>query len=591
MTTHPEGIRWNLSSIYTGMDDHAIERDCAMVRSEAAALRERFRGKIDQIFPSEMAVLLQKLETINQMMGKLGAYAFLLFAVDTADEEKSAFFQSMKELSSALSAELTFFDIEWANLDEARAAVHMQDSSLAQYHHFLRKSRIYRDHLLSEPEERVISRYSVVAGSAMNSLFSKVMSRMSFGADRLSQEELMSKLRDVSAAVRKQAQEDFTAGLREYGHILTHIYNTVISEKMIVDDLRSYPNWIRSMNLANELSDAAVENLVGSVVSRYDIPQRFYHLKRKILGVETLYDYDRYAPLDTVNRTYSWEYACAAVLDAFDTVSPAMGDIARTFFEKKWIDSVCRPGKRSGAFAHPVTPDAHPVIMTNFTGNFRDMETLAHELGHGIHQYLAHQQGYFGSSTPLVLAETASVFAEMVLFRSEYAKLSDNRQKLAALCAKIESIIATVFRQISMNRFEDAYHTTRREKGELGSAEISQLWMRSQRDMFGDSVELTENYSIWWSYIPHFINAPGYVYSYAFGELLVLSLYSQYLQQDDKDAYMKRYMELLGKGGVVPPAEALTSLGVDITSPEFWNSGLGAIEELVNEAELLYKNL
>ncbi|MBB5021238.1 M3 family oligoendopeptidase [Desulfurispira natronophila] len=589
MTKGNDGIRWDLSAIYTGMDDHKVSEDRRFVQEEARGIRERFRGRIGEIFPSEMAVLLQKLERINETYGRLGAFAFLLFAADTSDEKISGFLQSMQELGSNLSSDLSFFDIEWSSLDDQQAQVHLDDPKLASYHHFLRKSRKYRDYVLSEPEERIVARYSIVAGSSFTKLFNKVMGKLTFGAEQLGQEQVLSRLHDASREVRQQAQQDYTEGLKDNIHILTHIYNTVITEKMISDELRNYPHWVHSMNLSNDLSDDAVENLVGSVVSRYDIPQRYYRLKGEILGVDRLYDYDRYAPLRKVNKHYSWEYAQAAVLDSLDAISPQMAGIAREFFDKHWIDSVCHPRKRSGAFAHPVTTDTHPVILTNYTGNFRDMETLAHELGHGIHQYLARKQGYFGSNTPLVLAETASVFAEMVLFEREYAKLCDPQEQLAALCAKIESILATVFRQISMNRFEHAFHTTRRKEGELSSERISALWMETQQAMFGDSVELTQNYSLWWSYIPHFINAPGYVYSYAFGELLVLALYNQYRQASDKDAFIDRYLEVLSLGGTCTPADALAKLDVNIDNPEFWSSGLAAIEELVNEAELLYK--
>ncbi|MCI5133289.1 MAG: oligoendopeptidase F, partial [Candidatus Electrothrix sp. EH2] len=359
----------------------------------------------------------------------------------------------------------------------------------------------------------------------------------------------LSDLYDSDRKIRRKAAQELTQGLQSQLHVLTHIFNTILADKMISDRLRKYPSWIRTRNLSNELEDATVDALVTASVGRYDLVQRYYRLKKNLLGLDELQDYDRYAPLPSLpDQEISWQECRAMVLKGFHNFSPELADIAELFFSRNWIHAPLLEGKRGGAFAHPAVPDAHPYVLVNYTGNLRDVSTVAHELGHGVHQYLAREQGYYNSNTTLVLAETASVFAELLIFHRQLELLENPAQRRAFICQKLESVFATVFRQISMNRFEDMIHNKRREQGELSAELLSELWMESQEAMFGDAVNLSEQYRIWWSYIPHFLHTPGYVYSYAFGELLVLALYRIYLEKG-ASSFMPKYTELLARGG------------------------------------------
>lgn len=361
------------------------------------------------------------------------------------------------------------------------------------------------------------------------------------------------------------------------------MFNTLLAEKASDDRLRKYPTWITSRNLSNETTDEAVQALVDAVTNRYDIVARYYHVKKQLLGVDTLYDYDRYAPLPGAESRYSWDEARQIVITAFNAFSPRMAEVADEFFTKNWIHAPVKQGKRGGAFASPTVPSAHPFVFVNYTGTGRDVMTLAHELGHGIHMYLSRQHGIFGAYTPLTTAEMASVFGEMLVFNDLMAKESDPSVRLAMLASKIEDTFATVFRQVSMNRFENAVHTARREQGELSTETISALWMDTQRTMFGNSVTLRDDYGIWWSYIPHFINTPGYVYAYAFGELLVLALFNKYKREGE--SFVPRYIDVLSSGGSDKPENILAKAGVDLTDPTFWQEGLSIIDDMVSDLQ------
>jgi oligoendopeptidase F len=394
---------------------------------------------------------------------------------------------------------------------------------------------------------------------------------------------VLSKLYDPEREVRHRAAESVTKGLKDMSRTTTYIFNTLLADKASDDRTRKYPTWITSRNLANEVDDAMVEALIQAVTSRYDIVARYYRLKRKLLGLDELFDYDRYAPLPAADRQYTWSEAQEIVLSAYTAFHPEMANIARNFFDKHWIDAAIVPGKRSGAYSHPVVPSVHPYVFMNYEGTPREVMTLAHELGHGVHQWLARDQGILQCGTPLTTAETASVFGEMLVFQDLMKAEPDPRLKLAMLTAKIEDSFATIFRQVSMNRFEDAIHSARRAEGELSTDRLSELWLQTQRAMFGDSVTITDNYGIWWSYVTHFTSVPGYVYAYAFGNLLVLALYARY--QEVGPEFAENYLAMLEAGGADWPHEIMKPLGVDLTDPKFWNQGLRIMEEMVKEAE------
>jgi oligoendopeptidase F len=573
-------VEWNLNDLYSGYDDPVIEQDISFCQDEAKAINSEYAGRMENLAAEELNALVARLESLEIRMGKLFTFAFLNFATRTHDQQVSAFLQRMREVGSSIGKDTVFFELAWNELDRNKAESLLADDVLTHYHHHLENMRKYAPHQLSEIEEKLLLERSPVGRGSWTTLFEKVMGHMKFGEKQRTEEEVLADLYSPDRAVRMAAAEELTEALKGHLHILIHIFNTLLAEKMISDRLRSYTGWVSSMNLGNELEDKTVETLIEATVNRYDIPQRYYRVKKQILGLDELLDYDRYAPLPHLPDTkITWEAGRSMVLDAFGEFSPRMAEIAGYFFDKKWIHAPVYEGKRGGAFAHPCVPDVHPYVLVNYTGNLRDVSTVAHELGHGVHQYLAAEQGYYNSNTTLVLSETASVFAELLVFNSQLELLSDKEEKNAFICQKLESIFATVFRQISMNRFEDKVHNARRVQGELKSEEVADFWMATQREMFGDAVTLSENYGTWWSYIPHFLHTPGYVYSYAFGELLVLALYALY--KKDKASFVPKYLELLSAGGSRTPYELVEPFGVNLDDPGFWNDGLQIIDDLL----------
>ncbi|WP_339137477.1 MAG: M3 family oligoendopeptidase [Candidatus Electrothrix sp. GW3-4] len=577
-------VLWNLTDLYESLDDSMIQDDLDFCHQEADLLQEN-QGKLAELEPAVFARTVRRLERIHANLGRIQTYAFLNFATQVKNAEAGAFLQKITEESSKINRDMVFFNLEWAKLDQTAAERLLAHEEMAPYQHFLTNLRRYADHLLSEAEEELLVELEPVGTGSWLNLFEKVMGHLEFGEERRGEEEVLSDLYDKDQEIRRKAAQELTEGLQSQLHILTHIFNTILAEKMISDRLRSYPSWIKTRNLSNELEDVTVEALVTASVDRYDLVQRYYRLKKELLGLDELQDYDRYAPLPSLpDQQVSWQECRDMVLAGFRGFSPELADIAELFFAKNWIHAPLLEGKRGGAFAHPAVPDAHPYVLVNYTGNLRDVSTVAHELGHGVHQYLAREQGYFNSDTTLVLAETASVFAELLIFHRQLDLLDNPAQRRAFICQKLESIFATVFRQISMNRFEDLIHNSRRKKGELSAETLSDLWLESQEAMFADAVTLSEQYRIWWSYIPHFLHSPGYVYSYAFGELLVLALYRIY-QQEGAASFVPKYIELLSQGGSQSPYELLKPFAIDLNDPGFWQGGLAVIEEMLISVE------
>ncbi len=577
-------VLWNLTDLYDSLNDEQIQDDLDFCHQEADLLQET-QGRLAELEPATFARTVKRLERIQANLGRIETYAFLNFSTQVKNAEAGSFLQKIKEESSKINRKLVFFNLEWAKMDQAVTDRLLAHEEVAPYRHFLTNLRRYADHLLSEAEEELLVEFEPVGTESWLTLFEKVLGHLQFGEDKRGEEEVLSDLYDSDREIRRKAAQELTEGLQSQLHILTHIFNTILAEKMISDRLRNYPSWIRTRNLSNELEDVTVDALVTASVGRYDLVQRYYHLKKDLLGLDELQDYDRYAPLPSLpDQQISWQECRSMVLEGFRGFSPEMADIAELFFEKNWIHAPLLEGKRGGAFAHPAVPDAHPYVLVNYTGNLRDVSTVAHELGHGVHQYLAREQGYFNGDTTLVLAETASVFAELLIFHRQLEILENPAQRRAFICQKLESIFATVFRQISMNRFEELIHNSRRKKGELSAAALSDLWMESQEAMFGDSVNLSEQYRTWWSYIPHFLHTPGYVYSYAFGELLVLALYRIY-QVEGAASFVPKYTSLLAQGGSLSPYELFKPFNIDLNDPEFWQGGLAVIEEMLVSVE------
>jgi oligoendopeptidase F len=580
------GVDWDIEPLLDGAEIDALV-DRAEVITTALATR---RGAVAGFTVDELRTVMEQFAELSDLLGRAGNYAALRFAVDTVDPKNGALMARVEERSTAIFTQLLFFDLEWAALDDDTVEALLADPSLAFCAHSLRSRRRYREHLLTEPEERILTEKQVTGASAWGRLFAELSSAITVelpdgegGSRTAPLEQGLALLQHPDREVRRSAAAAVTAGLAPGLRTRGFVFNTLLNDKAIDDRLRRYPTWVSSMNLSNEATDESVEALVAAVQARYDIPQRWYRVKAQVLGLDRLADYDRMASVAASDTEIGWREAKDIVLDAYRSFSPDLADAARRFFDERWIDAPTKPGKRPGAFCAYTVPSHHPYLLLNWTSRTRDVLTLAHELGHGLHAYLARHQGVFHQTTPLTLAETASVFGETVTNGRLLAALDDPNDRFALLASVVEDSIATVFRQVAMNRFEHEVHTARRSEGELSVEAFNELWARTQIAMLGDHVEVTEGYRTWWSYIPHFINTPGYVYAYAYGQLLALSVYRRYEEQGE--AFVPRYLELLRAGGSLPPAELGRIVGCDLDDPGFWDGGLAIIDAKVTAAE------
>ncbi|MFW5772124.1 MAG: M3 family oligoendopeptidase [Phototrophicaceae bacterium] len=592
--TGAESITWDLTPLYSGLDDLAIDADMQCAEALVDDFASRYRGRVSLLEADELLEAVQALEAIYDVTGRIQSYAGLVHATDTVDARTNALVAKVDEFEARVSQKFVFFQLEWNAVDETRAEALLADPALAKYRHMLEAQRRYQPYQLDEGREQLLLEKNVTGRSAWERFFSQLMGAMRYELDgeELTQSQVLVRLYSPERDVRRAAADSLTEGLRKRSMELTYIFNVLAADKATDDRLRGFPTWISSRNLSNKAPDAVVDALIEAVTARYDLVMRHYRLKRALLGLDELTDYDRYAPLPVKesDKRYVWDEARQIVLDAFNQFSDTMSESARRFFDENWIHAALAPNKRGGAFAHPVVPDVHPYVFLNYTGKARDVATLAHELGHGIHMLLSGQKsGLFGLYTPLTTAEMASVFAEMLVFSDLMEKETDPGARLAMLAAKVEDTFATVFRQVSMNRFEHGMHTARRGEGELPTERLSELWLDSQRAMFGDSVNLRDEYGLWWSYVPHFLHTPGYVYAYAFGELLVLALFDIYKEQGAD--FVPKYIRVLEAGDSDWPENILAEVGVDLNDPAFWSRGLNAIEALVEQEEALAREV
>lgn len=579
-------VHWDLDPL---LEDRTIEDWLAEADTIADEI-ETFRGKIAEADAATLLKLLDASERLADAMGRAGYFAMLHFSTDTANPENGARLAMVEERSAAIGSRLVFVELEWAEADDAHAEAVLADPSLHQYDHYLRSIRRTRPHLLSEPEERLLTEFSPTGRSAWVRLFDELTSAITLtlpegvsGAGTTAGlEQGLTLLHHPDRGVREGAANAVTAALAPGLSTRAFVYNTVLADKSTEDRFRRFSTWISSRNLDNEASDESVQALIEAVVSRYDIPQRWYTLKAGLLGIDQLTDYDRYAPIATEEQPVTWTEAKELVLAAYDSFSPEMAGIANEFFDGRWIDAPVTPGKRPGAFCAYTVASHHPYVLLNWTGTMRDVATLAHELGHGIHAYLSRQQGNLSQSTPLTLAETASVFGEQVTQQLVMSQLTDPTARLSMLAAGLEDSIATVFRQVAMNRFEDRVHQHRRNEGELSTDMFAEAWIDTQRDMLGDSVQLTDGYKDWWSYVPHFIGTPGYVYAYAYGQLLALSVYAKFV--DEGPSFVPSYVKMLSAGGSMSPEALCALVDCDITDPAFWANGLTLVDAQLAEA-------
>jgi oligoendopeptidase F len=580
---------WDLGPLVDGEGRAGAERQLGEGKDRASKFQSRYAGKVAELDAAALQTAMRELEEINELIGRAGSYASLEFATDTADPARGALLQLVQERATEIETLLLFFDLEWAEVDDEKADELLASDELDRYRHHLQSVRRYRPHLLSESEEKILAEKSISSQAAWGRLFGELTAALRVDLDEteLTLEVALSRLQSPDREVRRSAADAVSVALEPGLRTRGFIYNTLVFDKSVEDRLRRYPNWLASRNLANEASDESVMALIKAVRGRYDIPQRWYRLKAKLLGVDRLADYDRSAPVLAEDIVYSWGEARDLVLDTYQSFSPVAGEVTRQFFDDHWIDAPVRPHKRGGAFCAYTVPSVHPYVMLNFTATRRDVLTMAHELGHGLHASLARPQGVFHQSTPLTLAETASVFGEELVFGRMLAEASDDEQRLGLLAERVDGAIATVFRQMAMNRFEHLVHTRRRSEGELSTDRINETWVETQAELFGDSVEITGGYRMWWSYVPHFMNTPGYVYAYAYGLLLALSVYSRYLEEGDP--FVPQYIELLSAGGSRSPEELAAIVGIDLSDPGFWDSGLALVEHQLAEAEALAK--
>lgn len=586
------GVVWNLSDLYRRLDDPAIEQDLSEALARAQAFAQRYRGRLrSEIAPVELHDALRELESLYEQMDKPLHYAQLVHAEDTQNPRHGALLQSAQERNTQVRQHLLFFDLEWMDLSDDVAQRYIQAPELTRYRHYLERARLFRPHKLSEPEEKLMDLKANTGNRAFQRLFSEHVAGLTVKLGRgksaqvVNLDRALATLHDPQRTARKTAAQAITTTLKSNARLLTYIFNTLVFDHKITDELRRFPTPMSARHLANEIEPRTVEALMTACERSHEIAQEYYQLKKRLLGLRTLYNYDRYAPLFADLPTCAWAEAHRLVLEAYTDFSPEAGRIVREFFDKNWIDAEVRMGKTGGAFSASTVPSAHPYILMNYTDRMRDAMTLAHELGHGLHQYLSRQAGYLQCDTPLTTAEMASTFGEILTFRRLLKETQDPKVQLALLCGKLEDSFATIFRQIVLTRFEQKLHEARRAQGELTPEQINQLWLDANRLMFGNSVKLTDDYGWWWLYIGHFIHMPFYCYAYAFGELLVLALYQKY--QREGDAFVPKYLELLASGGAESPPKLLAPLGVDINDPNFWNTGLEFLGNLVTQARSL----
>ena len=605
--TDPElqAAAWDLEPLVEGEGQDGVERRLGDALQQAQAFAERYAGKLGELDSAGLQEAMSELAGIFELVGRAGYYAALRFSTDTADPANGALLQKVQEQETAIQTTLLFFELEWAALSDERAEELRSGDGLDFCRHHLRNVRRYREHLLSEPEEKILAEKALTGASAWTRLFEELTSAIevelpaagaggrdgagdsamagSSACETVALDVALSRLSLADREVRRGAAEAVTAALAPGLRTRAFLFNTLLADKATDDRLRSYPHWLAARNLANEASDESVRALIEAVRERYEIPRRWYRLKARLLGVERLADYDRMASVTEDEVSFPFGQAREIVLDCYSSFSPELGALARRFFDERRIDAPVRPAKRGGAFCAAAVPSVFPYVLLNYTARRRDVLTLAHELGHGVHFALAARQGIFHQSTPLTLAETASVFGETIVFGRLLEEDTTPASRLALLAENLEDTIATVFRQVAMNHFEDLVHTARREQGELSVERLGELWAESQAELFGDSVELTAGYSTWWSYIPHFIGSPGYVYAYAYGQLLALSVYERYEQTGPE--LVPRYLELLAAGGSRSPEELGRIVGVDLADPGFWAAGLDLVERQLQEAE------
>jgi oligoendopeptidase F len=591
---HPEGSSgggvglpvWNLGDLYTSPQDERIESDLATAAAQAAAFETQYRLKLGSLSGADLAAAIGTYEAVEESLGRVMSYAQLLFSADSTDPAHGQFYQTMSERVTVISTHLLFFTLELNLIGEADLAEKPQDPALARYASWLRDLRVFLPHQLSDELEKLLHEKEVTGHSAWSRLFDETTAgmRLTIRGEELTLSAALNKLSDPDRKLREEAGKAVGAAMRAHEKMFSLITNTLAKDKEIIDNWRRYPTPASRRNRGNMVEDEVVAALNDAVVASYPkLSHRYYAMKAKWLGLDRLEYWDRNAPLpDDDDRGIGWNEAKARVLDAYGAFTPELARIAEPFFSRSWIDAALRPGKAGGAFAHPTVPSAHPYVLMNYHGRTRDVMTLAHELGHGVHQVLAAKQGYLMSGTPLTLAETASVFGEMLTFRSLLDAETDPKRRRVMLAQKVEDMLNTVVRQIAFYQFETKIHAERRN-GELLPGRIGEIWLEVQTASLGPAFHFDDEYRLYWAYVPHFIHSPFYVYAYAFGDCLVNALYAVYQETPDKQDFAEKYLTMLRAGGTLRHKELLAPFGLDASAPTFWQKGLDVISGFIDE--------
>jgi oligoendopeptidase F len=587
------GVAWDLGVLYASPDDPRIDMTLQDLASRADAFDKTYRGTIStQGGPAAQHLLhgLQEAELLADAAYRLSAYSRLLYAADTTQDAHRALMQRVEEALTAFQNKVLFFDLEWLEVDDASAERLLNDPLLATYHHYLSSARRYKPHTLSEPEEKLMNDKDLTGISAWQKLFTEFTSSQKYAMEmdgqmrEMNQSEVLTLMRRPDREVRRRAHETFFGTLEKNSQVLSFIYDTRFQDHLVNGRLRKYDSPAQPRHLDNNIDGAAVETMMKVVEANFPLAHRYFKMKAGLMGLPGLEYYDQYAPLFDVKETITYPQAKEIVLSALNRFSPEFSGMAQRFFEGNWIDADPRPGKRGGAFCAGVTPSTNPYILMSYNDDMRDVMTLAHELGHGMHDLLAAKQTLFNYHPSLPVAETASVFSEMLVFDALLAGMEDPKKRLALICGKLEDSFATVFRQTVLTRFESLAYEAR-SKGRLSGAKIGELWLQANAPYYGDALTMTKGYEWGWSYIPHFINTPFYCYAYSFGELLVLALYGMYRREGER--FVPKYRALLASGGSAAPAEQMAAIGIDIRDAAFWQVGFDELARLIEDAERL----
>ncbi|MEK9683125.1 MAG: M3 family oligoendopeptidase [Rhodospirillaceae bacterium] len=580
--------RWDLTDLYSDPKGQDLERDLRKVEAKAKLFHENYFGKVSSLNGDRLCNAIVEYESIDESLSKIMSFAQLVHSENVTDPEKSIFYQTIQERITAISAYLVFFTLELNGISDLALKRKLKSEELQNYQSWLRDLRAFRPHQLGEDMERMLHDKHVAGRAAWTRLFDETMGRLRLrvGRDQKTVEETLHMLSDRDSKVRKAGARALGKGLQDNVHLFTLITNTLAKDKEIEDRWRGHALPQQSRNLSNQVEDEVVDALSDAVHKSYaELSHRYYGLKANWFGKRRLDYWDRNAPLPEAGETYySWGEARQIVLSAYRKFSPELEALGERFFNNGWIDAECRAGKASGAFAHPTVPSAHPYLLLNYMGRPRDVMTLAHELGHGVHQILAAQQGHLKCDTPLTLAETASVFGEMLTFRSVLDLEQNGHRRKTLLAGKVEDMLNTLVRQIAFYDFELRVHKERRE-GELSADRICELWLAVQSESLGPSIRLHDEYKYYWCYIPHFVHSPFYVYAYAFGDCLVNALYARYLESGS--SFVEKYLSMLRAGGTLRHKDLLEPFGLDATDPDFWSTGLGVVSGLIDDLEEL----